>query len=59
MMPGMSLKDFSEVILVARLSASGLADPSPEDLEVVSEVIPLEQNHGVIRLQISQPGGGG
>lgn len=58
MFPGMSLRDFSEVILVARISESGVADPSPEDLEIVSDVIQIEQNQAVIRLQISEPRGG-
>ena len=58
MFPGVSLRDFSEVILVARISESGMADPSPEDLEVVSDVIQIEQNQAVIRLQIKDPRGG-
>jgi cytochrome c-type biogenesis protein CcmH len=58
MFPGVSLRDFSEVILVARISESGMADPSPEDLEVVSDIIQLEENQAVIRLQISEPRGG-
>ena len=59
MFPGMSLKDFSEVVLVARISESGVANPSPEDFEVTSPVIQLEQIQGVIKLQISQRRGGG
>ena len=59
MFPGMSLKDFSEVVLVARISESGVANPSPEDFEVTSQVIQLEQVQGVIKLQISQRRGGG
>jgi len=58
MFPGMSLKDFSEVVLVARISESGVANPSPEDFEVTSPVIQLEQIQGVIKLQISQRRGG-
>ncbi len=59
MFPGMSLKDFSEVVLVARISESGVANPSPEDFEVTSQVIQLDQVQGVIKLQISQRRGGG
>jgi len=59
MFPGMSLKDFSEVVLVARISESGVANPSPEDFEVTSQVIQLDQVDGVIKLQISHRRGGG
>jgi len=46
-------------VLVARISESGVANPSPEDFEVTSPVIQLEQIQGVIKLQISQRRGGG
>ena len=59
MFPGMSLKDFSEVVLVARISESGVANPSPEDFEVTSQVIQVDQVQGVIKLKISQRRGGG
>jgi cytochrome c-type biogenesis protein CcmH len=58
MFPGMSLKDFSEVVLVARISESGVANPSPEDFEVTSAVIQLEQHQDVIKLLISDRRGG-
>ncbi len=59
MMAGMSLDDFDQVQLVARISERGIANASPEDFEVVSGKIDLPRDQAVITLRISERRGEG
>lgn len=52
MMPGMSLADFDQVEVVARISARGLADPGPEDYEVISPAIDMTKGGSKVKLVI-------
>ena len=52
MIQGMGLADFDEVQVVARISASGGADISPEDFEIVSSPIDMTKENPVIKLEI-------
>ena len=54
MMPGMSLNDVDQVQLVARISASGIANASPDDYEVSSEAIDMRLEHPVFKLTIRE-----
>ncbi|PDH40602.1 MAG: c-type cytochrome biogenesis protein CcmI [OM182 bacterium MED-G24] len=54
MMPGMSLASFDDVEIVARLSSSGIANASPNDLEARSPVINVETISDSVYLEISQ-----
>jgi cytochrome c-type biogenesis protein CcmH len=54
MMAGMSLNDFDQIQLVARISKRGIANASPEDFEAVSGRIDLTTEQPVISLRISQ-----
>lgn len=54
MMAGMSLDDFDQVQLVARISERGIANASPEDFEVVSDRIDLPRDQAVVTLRISK-----
>jgi len=52
MMQGMSLANFDQVILVARISSSGIANTSPDDFQATSGVIDVTQANPVIKLLI-------
>lgn len=55
MMPQMSLANFDEVIVIARISLSGNVVPSPGDLEARSGSINMLEIPEVISLEISDP----
>ena len=52
MMQGMSLANFDAVILVARISSSGIANTSPDDFQAVSGVVDITSENPVIKLLI-------
>lgn len=52
MVKGMSLADFNNVEVVARISSSGIANAGPDDYEARSAAINLAQPHSVITLKI-------
>lgn len=52
MMQGMSLANFDSVVLVARISSSGIANTSPEDFQAKSEVVDITTENPVIKLLI-------
>ena len=52
MMPGLSLSAFQQVQVVARLSATGSAAPSPEDQEARSPPLALEPGESRLSLTI-------
>lgn len=54
MMPGMSLAGFDEVVVVARVSASGSVEPSPGDYEARSGAIGLDADEASVELVISE-----
>ena len=54
MMQGMGLANFDAVQVVARISASGIANASPEDYQALSATIDLTQENDVIKLHISK-----
>ena len=53
MMKGMSLNDVDQVQLVARITASGMADAAPDDYEVRSDEIDMTAQNPVIKLTIA------
>ena len=52
MMQGMSLANFDAVILVARISSSGIANTSPDDFQAASGVVDITSDNPVIKLLI-------
>jgi cytochrome c-type biogenesis protein CcmH len=58
MMQGMSLDDFDQVQLVARISASGIANASPDDYEVLSAGIDMTKDNPVVKMTIANRRGG-
>lgn len=52
MMQGMSLANFDAVILVARISSSGIANTSPDDFQAASGVVDITLENPVIKLLI-------
>ena len=52
MMQGMSLANFDAVILVARISSSGIANTSPDDFQAASGVVDITSENPVIKLLI-------
>lgn len=54
MMQGMGLANFDSVQVVARISASGIANAGPDDYQALSATIDLTQENDVIKLNISQ-----
>ena len=55
MMEGMSLADFDEVIVIARISRSGDVTPKPGDYEARSEVIDMNEIPDQVTLLIVDP----
>lgn len=53
-MPSMKLSQLSEVVIGARVSASGNAIPQPGDLEVLSPAFPLSEQANELSLQINR-----
>ena len=53
-MPSMKLSQLSQVIVGARVSASGNAIPQPGDLEVLSPAFALTQQGSELELQINR-----
>ena len=54
MMAGMSLADFDQVQVVARISSTGIANVSPDDYQALSGAVDMTINNGVISLTLSQ-----
>ena len=54
MMQGMGLANFDTVQVVARISASGIANAGPEDFQALSDPIDLTQATDVIKLNIEK-----
>lgn len=54
MMQGMGLANFDSVQVVARISASGIANASPDDYQALSAPVDLTKETDVIKLKISQ-----
>lgn len=54
MMQGMGLANFDSVQVVARISASGIANAGPDDYQALSAPIDLTEETDVIKLNISQ-----
>ncbi|MEM7363504.1 MAG: c-type cytochrome biogenesis protein CcmI [Pseudomonadota bacterium] len=52
MTPAMSLASFDQVEVVARLSASGIANAGPDDYEARSSVVSLEDGRASVQLEI-------
>ena len=52
MVQGMSLANFDAVILVARISSSGIANTSPDDFQAASGVVDITSENPVIKLLI-------
>ncbi len=52
MMAGMSLANFDTVVLVARISSSGIANTSPDDFQAASGVVDITTENPVIKLLI-------
>jgi hypothetical protein len=48
----MSLANFDAVILVARISSSGIANTSPDDFQAASGVVDITSENPVIKLLI-------
>jgi cytochrome c-type biogenesis protein CcmH len=54
MMPGMGLANFDSVQVVARISASGIANADPDDYQALSGPIDVTTETDVIKLNISK-----
>lgn len=54
MMPGMGLANFDSVQVVARISASGIANSGPDDYQALSGPIDVTSETDVIKLNISK-----
>ncbi|MFT7091429.1 MAG: cytochrome c-type biogenesis protein CcmH [Sulfitobacter sp.] len=54
MMPGMGLANFDNVQVVARISASGIANAGPDDYQALSGPIDVTAETDVIKLNISK-----
>ena len=54
MMAGMSLANFDQIQVVARISSSGIANVSPTDYQAQSAAIDMTAQNGVISLTISR-----
>ena len=54
MMPGMGLANFDNVQVVARISASGIANAGPNDYQALSGTIDVTTETDVIKLNISK-----
>jgi len=52
MMQGMSLANFDAVILIARISSSGIANTSPDDFQAASGIVDITSENPVIKLLI-------
>ena len=52
MMPGMSLASFDNVEVIARLSSSGIANASPDDVEARSRIINLGREKNTVSLEL-------
>ena len=52
MMPGMSLAGFDNVEVIARLSSSGIANASPDDVEARSRIINLGREKNTVSLEL-------
>ena len=52
MMPGMSLAGFDNVEVIARLSSSGIANASPDDVEARSRIINLGRKKNTVSLEL-------
>ncbi len=52
MMQGMSLANFDSVILIARISSSGIANTSPDDFQAASGVVDITSDIPVVKLLI-------
>ncbi|MFT4712612.1 MAG: cytochrome c-type biogenesis protein CcmH [Candidatus Azotimanducaceae bacterium] len=52
MMQGMSLANFDTVVLVARISSSGIANTSPDDFQAKSGAVDVTKENPVIKLLI-------
>jgi cytochrome c-type biogenesis protein CcmH len=55
MMPGMGLANFDQVIVIARVSASGQVTPAAGDFEARSNVLDLNGELLPIELNITDP----
>jgi hypothetical protein len=54
MMAGLSIADFDQITVTAKISESGLATPSPDDLSTESPVIGFDQNQAEVSLVLSE-----
>lgn len=54
MMAGLSIADFDQITVTAKISESGLATPSPDDLSAESPVIGFDQNQAEVSLVLSE-----
>ena len=52
MVDGMGLSNFDEVVVIARLSQSGLVTPEIGDYEAVSPIVNLKKDRGIIVLKL-------
>ena len=59
MMPGMSLKDFDQVQVIARVSSTGEVTPSPGDFEAKSDALDVTDGPIDLELRISEQLTGG
>ena len=54
MMPGMGLANFDQVLVIARISSSGIADAEPDDYEARSGTIHFADAPSVIKITIKK-----
>ena len=54
MVAGMSLADFDQVQVVARISSTGIANVSPDDYQALSTAVDMTVKNGVISLTLSR-----
>ena len=54
MVAGMSLADFDQVQVVARISSTGIANVSPDDYQALSTTVDMTVKNGVISLTLSR-----
>ena len=52
MVEGMGLANFDEVVVIARLSQSGLVTREIGDYEAVSSIVNLKKDRGIIELNV-------
>ena len=55
MVEGMGLANFDEVVVIARLSQSGLVTREIGDYEAVSSIVNLKKDSGIIELNLKNP----